>query len=125
MSNELTDTHASMQEDYLMAARIAEGYRPDTCPSMVMPLAGLLYTQGKAKDAEIEALRQQAHDICMSRSLSLSKDGKHAEANEAQKCASAVMYAKLGAAYNNPVTPEESEKLKVALTDVFGWVIHD
>ena len=73
--------------------------------------------------AEIAALRQKSHDICMSRSLSLSKDGKHAEANEAQKCASAVMHAKLGAAYTNPVTPEESVKLKAALAKVFDWKV--
>jgi hypothetical protein len=48
--------------------------------------------------AEKHALRQEAHDICMSRSLSLSRDGKHAEANEASKCASAVKFAKLDAA---------------------------
>ena len=32
-----------MQDDYLLAARIAEGHRPDACPPLIMPLAGLLY----------------------------------------------------------------------------------
>ncbi len=34
-----------MQDDYLMAARIAEGYKPDRCPPLIMPLAGLLYSK--------------------------------------------------------------------------------
>ena len=51
-----------------------------------------------AKDAKIAALasvttRQESYNICMSRSLSLHRDGKYAEANEASKCASAVKYA--------------------------------
>jgi len=39
--------HASMQADYLLAARVAEGYLPDACPSMSMPLAGLLYAKAQ------------------------------------------------------------------------------
>ena len=38
-------------------------------------------------------MRQESYNICMSRSLSLHRDGKYAEANEASKCASAVKYA--------------------------------
>lgn len=37
--------HLRMLEDYLLAAQIAEGYRPDECPPLTMPLAGALYAK--------------------------------------------------------------------------------
>ena len=61
--------------------------------------------QMEVVSTEIAALRQDAYDICMSRSLSLSRDGKYAEANEASKCASAVKYAKIDAAMAQAVRP--------------------
>lgn len=75
-----------------------------------------------AKIAEIAALRKDAYDICMSRSLSLSRDGKHAEANEASKCASAVKYAKLDAAIAQavqprPLTAAEHGVMQAAIAD--------
>jgi len=56
MTEEMTPAHASMQADYLLAARIAKGYLPDSCPSMTMPLSGLLYAQAQARIAEIEEM---------------------------------------------------------------------
>lgn len=54
---------------------------------------------------EVLAERQRCADICLSRFRSLSADGNHTAANEAHKCASAVLYASLG---TQPPTPQDA-----------------
>lgn len=58
---------------------------PNT-PAQSVPLGG----------GVVAAERQRCANICMSRFRSLSADGNHTAANEAHKCASAVLYASLG-----------------------------
>ncbi|MDB5885973.1 MAG: hypothetical protein JWR74_2144 [Polaromonas sp.] len=87
MQEQLTPAGASMQADYLMAARIAEGHRPAACPPMTMPLSALLYTQVHAQAPRFFIDHGTVHDRQTGQHLYTEADLHEARRGAAQPVA--------------------------------------